>query len=230
MKEFKDYLSSNNLSFDVFLNDSEIGGTCIILPEINLASFEPPDFEPTIVSKSFTIEHDCLSVGAVHLILKTDVMRSAVELNASKIEDDSILFIVNDTPEQRSSEHQDDTMRQLLACKKCNALRSPSEVSCRYELIDEILVNRELPKKDMDLEVMKRNLERIEREAKLYPVGREQELPKASVDNRFCDNCGGITITGKTCGRVPWKDTESGYPEGNAKRYNLNEFTIFDVV
>ncbi|XP_055542921.1 uncharacterized protein LOC129728500 [Wyeomyia smithii] len=220
-EQFKDYLSNNNLKVIIDQNGSELGGTSVCLAENHLVSFDPPHFEPTIISQKFAVKHGSLSVGTIHLILKTDKQQSAVELNASKIENDSILYIVNDTPERRSSEYQEDTMRQLLTCKKCSGVRSPSEVSCRYELIDGILTHVEKPKRDMDLELMKRKLERIERKAKLYPVGAQQDLPKDNVDNRICKHCGGITVTGKTCGRFPWRDdTEVGYPEGSAKRFS----------
>ncbi|XP_053685819.1 uncharacterized protein LOC128735355 [Sabethes cyaneus] len=217
--EFKDYLTKNNLRIVMKQNGIEIGGVNVHLVELNLASFDPPNFEPTIISKKFSIVHNSSTIGTIHLILKTDIVRSVTELRASRIEDDSIVYIVNDTPERRSSEYQEDTMRKLLTCEKCSGLRSPSEISCRYELIDGILAHTEGPKQDMDFEMMKRKIEQIEREAKLYPVGQQQELPKESTNNRICNNCGGITVTGATCGRVPWMAGDSGYPDGSAKRF-----------
>lgn len=203
----------------------ELGQTTIQLASTNLAAFDPPEFEPTMIKNGFPIEKEGSSIGTINLLLKTDRVKSSIELDAEKLEDDdSVMYIVNDSPLRRSSEYQEDTMRQLLTCKKCNVLKSPSEISCKYELIDGILVNKDYPKKDPDLEAMKRKIEQIEREAKLYPVGKEQEPLKEDTNDHFCKGCGGYSVTGATCSKwikptdIPLFEVSYGYPEGTAKR------------
>ncbi|XP_062551350.1 uncharacterized protein LOC134216496 [Armigeres subalbatus] len=225
-EEFLQFLVNNNLFIVFTIDSAELGQATIPLVSTNLASFAPPVFEPTIVKGVYPISLGSSLNGNISLVLKTDRTKMSTNLSGSKHEDeDSMLYIVNDAPPRQSAEYQDDVMRQLLTCKKCNALKSPSEISCRYELIDGILVNKEYPKKDLDLETMKKKIERIEREAKLYPVGQEQELPKEPTNERFCNTCGGFSVTGKTC--TEWKSCgiplmEAGfrYPEGSAKRFS----------
>ncbi|KXJ73850.1 hypothetical protein RP20_CCG014856 [Aedes albopictus] len=203
----------------------ELGRCEVPLAKTNLASFDPPAFEPTIINDTFPIVQESLAIGKIELALKTDRTKSPAEPNGSEPEeDDSMLYIVNDTSPRQSDGYQEDIMRQLLTCKKCNALKSPSEVSYKYELVNGILVSKEYPKKDPDLETMKRKIEQIEREAKLYPVGKEQEAPKEREDHCFCNNCGGYSITGATCSErmsvpnAPMMEAGLRYPEGSAKR------------
>lgn len=230
-EEFKLYLLDHCLCVVASHEAVELGRTTIQLAATNLVKFDPPEFEPTMIKMSSKIERESSRIGTIILLLKTDRVKSSIELDASILEgeaDDSMIYVVNDSSIRRSSEYQDDTMRQLLTCKRCNLLKSPSEISCNYELIDGILVNKEYPKKDPDLETMKRKIEQIEREAKLYPVGKEQELPKESTDSRFCKECGGYSVTGATCSKwkrptdVPLYEANFGYPEGTAKRFSEN--------
>ncbi|XP_058451167.1 uncharacterized protein LOC131430311 isoform X2 [Malaya genurostris] len=219
-EQFKQYLLNHDLEVAIKHEDVELGRSSIHLAEVNLATFDPAEFEPTVISKTFPLEHSSAKIGTIHLILKTDREKSNVELNASKIENDSLLFIVNDSPKRRSSEYQEETIRQMLTCLKCNALRSPSEISCRYELIDGILANCERSKQDPDLEMMKRKIEQIEREARLYPAGKVQEPPKEPEEDRFCNTCGGYTVTGVTCNPLLRQlEPVQIYPEGSAKRF-----------
>ncbi|XP_065072680.1 uncharacterized protein LOC135697035 [Ochlerotatus camptorhynchus] len=227
--EFKQYLMDHSLRIAICHEANELGRSTIQLAATNLAKFEPPEFEPTMIKNGFLIEQGACSIGTINLLLKTDRVKPAVELDASMLEDDdSVMYILNDSPLRRSSEYQEDTMRQLLTCKKCNVLKSPSEISCKYELIDGILVNNDYPKKDPDLETIKRKIEQIEREAKLYPVGKEQEPPKEAAIERFCKDCGGYSVTGATCANwkrptaVPVFEASCGYPEGTAKRFSEN--------
>ncbi|XP_058815267.1 uncharacterized protein LOC131678868 [Topomyia yanbarensis] len=223
-EELKQYLTQHNLDVVISHEGMELGRTIVQLAEVNLTAFEPPEFEPTVVSKIFTLQHGTSEVGTIHLILKTDLERSSVELNSSKIENDTVLFIVNDSSKRRSSEHQEETMRQMLTCMKCNALRSPSDISCRYELIDGILANCETPKRDVDLEMIKRKIEQIEREAKLYPAGKQQEPSKDPEGDRYCNTCGGYTVTGVTCNPLLSQlEPVQVYPIGSGKRFE--EFT-----
>lgn len=223
----------NSLHLVIYHEAIELGRSTIWLGATNLTMFDPPEFEPTMIKNGFPIEKGTSSIGTINLMLKTDRVKSSIELDAAKLEDDSVMYIVNDSPLRRSSEYQEDTMRQLLTCKKCNVLKSPSEISWKYELIDGILVNKEHHKKDTDLETMKRKIQQIQREAKLYPVGKEQELPKEDTIDRFCKSCGGYSVTGATCAQwkkptdVPLFEARCGYPEGTAKRYERKHSSFF---
>ncbi|XP_021701014.1 uncharacterized protein LOC110676642 [Aedes aegypti] len=228
-EEFKRYLTSHELLITIGTDLEVLGQTNIPLAATNLASFDPPAFEPIIINDAFPIIHESQPIGKIDLALKTDRTKSPPKPDGPKDgpeEEDSMLYIVNDASPRQSNEFQDDIMRQLLTCKKCNALRSPSEMSYQYELIDGILVNKEYPRKDPDLETMKRKIEQIEWEAKLYPVGKEQPPPKEPAHHRFCDGCGGYSITGATCTNrmqavdVPLSEAQFRYPEGSAKRFS----------
>ncbi|XP_055640530.1 uncharacterized protein LOC129777946 [Toxorhynchites rutilus septentrionalis] len=205
-EEFKQHLTANQLEVAIDMDGIELGKTSILLADTNLTSFDPQAFEPIIVSKRFPLEDRASSAGTIHLVLKADRRRSSKEPELPNLEDNSILYIVNESPKRRSSEIQEDTMRQLLTCKKCNTLRSPSEVSYQYELIDGILANREYTKKNPDLETMKRKVEQIEREAKLYPVGKEPEAIAETSKPKFCSSCGGYSVTGASCAN--WDETK----------------------
>ncbi|KAL9706195.1 hypothetical protein quinque_009713 [Culex quinquefasciatus] len=211
--EFKKFLSSNELK--VAIRDGkakELAKAAISLEKLGM--FEPPNFVATIVPYTVSLDQDKYVVGTIKLILKTDRIRSVICLTAEDEavpvttketkEEDTVLYVVNDAPERRSVELREDKMRQMLICGKCDALKSPSEVSYQYELIDGILVNRELPRKDPDLDAIKRKIEQIEREALLYPLGKEQPASpmKEPEPHRFCKVCGGESITGKTCDPV----------------------------
>ncbi|XP_055600324.1 uncharacterized protein LOC129749384 [Uranotaenia lowii] len=226
---FKRFLTQNTLEFNFFLDEKNLGHAIVELGALNLDAFEPPGFEAIIVSKTFDIYEGPSPVGCIKLNVKTDRLRSSLDLNASKFESDSILYIVNDEKTRKESDYADDTMRQLLTCKKCNVLKSPSEISVQYELIDGILVNRDMGKKDMDLETMKQKIDQIEREARLFPDCQDKPIEKDPGESRFCDCCGGFSITGATCKGMSAKVCNVGYPEGSAKRFSAPPGQIFPM-
>uniref|UniRef100_A0A182QWD6 DUF4776 domain-containing protein n=1 Tax=Anopheles farauti TaxID=69004 RepID=A0A182QWD6_9DIPT len=197
-------LLANGENFMRFLRESTVEvrlsstNSIVYKGELRLSDTKVMKFDPsreggTMEEENFPIYDGHNVAGMVSMVLRAE--RNVP--SGDPLDTVDIMYRINDH-KQMPADEQEAELRPLLICANCNMTRSPGNSCCEYEIVDGILHRNSKSSTERMIERIKEKVNQVKLDETLgeRASGSTTGCESGGV---FCNECGGLTITGTTC-------------------------------
>uniref|UniRef100_A0A182PA65 DUF4776 domain-containing protein n=1 Tax=Anopheles epiroticus TaxID=199890 RepID=A0A182PA65_9DIPT len=190
-EKFTRFLADNSVEVLIQLNDTNTYKGTLKLKDTKVMTFDPTAESGTPMVEQFPLQDESSKkVGKISMILQ--VVRSVSPIDPTSTFD--IMYRINDN-KLKSAEMQQAEVRQLLVCPNCSLPRMSGDACCAYEIVDGILNRKVVSSTEQMIERIKEKINQVKLDD---AIGQRDSVSDTGAE-KFCAECGGLTITGTTC-------------------------------